>query len=80
LAFRLGFRGRRLLVEVERQRATYSLLEGSPLEISHHGEPLTVAGRRVVRPIRAAPAREAPSQPPGRAPLRRRPPSPTDVA
>jgi alpha,alpha-trehalose phosphorylase len=80
LAFRLGFRGRRLLVEVERQRATYSLLEGSPLEISHHGQPLTVAGRRVVRPIRAAPAREAPSQPPGRAPLRRRPPSPTDVA
>jgi alpha,alpha-trehalose phosphorylase len=80
LAFRLGFRGRRLMVEVERQRATYSLLEGSPLEISHHGQPLTVAGRRVVRPIRAAPAREAPTQPPGRAPLRRRPPSPPDVA
>jgi alpha,alpha-trehalose phosphorylase len=80
LTFRLSFRGRRLLVQVERQRATYSLSEGEALEISHHGKRLTVAGRPRVRSIPPAPARETPSQPPGRAPARRRPPRPTRVA
>ena len=38
LRFRLSFRGRRLLVEVKRRQATYSLLTGAALEIAHHGE------------------------------------------
>jgi alpha,alpha-trehalose phosphorylase len=76
LTFRLSFRGRRLLVEVEPRRATYSLREGEPLEISHHGKRLTVAGRPRTRSIPSAPARETPSQPPGRTPARRRPPRP----
>ncbi len=74
LTFRLGFRGRTLLVEVKRDRAIYSLLEGSTLEIVHHGRKATVDPQRPLsRRIPAPPARETPSQPPGRAPERRRP-------
>jgi alpha,alpha-trehalose phosphorylase len=73
LTFRLCFRGRRLLVEVAHEEATYSLLEGSSLEIVHHGKGATVqAHAPLKRSIPAPPAREAPSQPPGRAPQRRR--------
>jgi alpha,alpha-trehalose phosphorylase len=74
LAFRLCFRGRRLLVEVGHEQATYSLLQGSSLEIVHHGERATVdpAGP-LTRPIPAAPPRETPGQPRGRAPRRRLP-------
>jgi alpha,alpha-trehalose phosphorylase len=76
LAFRLCFRGRRLLVEVGHQQATYSLLEGSSLEIVHHGKKATVdAHAPLRRSIPAPPPRETPSQPPGRAPERRRPDS-----
>jgi alpha,alpha-trehalose phosphorylase len=72
LTFRLCVRGRRLLVEVGREQATYSLLEGSPLEIVHHGKKATVdAQRPVTRPIPPPRVREAPSQPAGRAPERR---------
>jgi len=78
LTFRLGFRGRRLLVEVEPRRATYSLLEGAPLELKHHGKSITVGtGKSTARQIPRARARETPSQPPGRAPARRRPQRPT---
>jgi alpha,alpha-trehalose phosphorylase len=73
LAFRLCFRDRRLRVEVEPGQATYSLHEGDPLEITHHGEQITVAmDAPVTLPIVAIPARDAPSQPSGRAPARRR--------
>ena len=76
LAFRFAFRGRRLLVEVRHEQATYSVLEGSSLEIAHHGEAVTVpADRPITRPIPPAPARDAPEQPFGRAPLPRKPPS-----
>jgi alpha,alpha-trehalose phosphorylase len=81
LAFRLAFRGRRLLVEVGHDRATYSLLEGSSLEIVHHGRKATVEAERPLRrSIPSPPARETPSQPPGRAPQRRLPLGPTRVA
>ena len=40
------FRGRRLLVEVNHEHASYSLLAGEPLDISHHGEPATVTTRK----------------------------------
>jgi alpha,alpha-trehalose phosphorylase len=74
LAFRLSFQGRRLHVEIEREKATYSLLDGPPLEITHHGEVGQVhAERPLTSPIPPPPVREAPSQPPGRAPARRGP-------
>jgi alpha,alpha-trehalose phosphorylase len=72
LAFRLVFRGRRLKVEVTKQNASYLLVEGDPLDIAHHGETITVGrGEAVTRDIPPAPARPAPSQPPGREPVHR---------
>ncbi|MHB8695931.1 MAG: glycoside hydrolase family 65 protein [Solirubrobacteraceae bacterium] len=72
LGFRLCFRGRRLLVEVTHEDATYSLLEGVPLDLVHHGKHARVdAQRPLTRPIPPLPARETPSQPPGRSPARR---------
>ncbi len=74
LAFRLCFRGRRLRVEVESDQARYSLLEGAPLQIAHHGEGLTVTAEAPVTcAIPPKPAGKAPRQPPGRAPARRQP-------
>jgi alpha,alpha-trehalose phosphorylase len=73
LAFGLCFRGRRLKVEVGSGQARYSLLEGAPFEITHHGEAVDVAVEEpVTRTIPAPPTREVPTQPFGRAPARRR--------
>lgn len=68
LAFRLMFRKRRLLVEVTDAHATYTL-HGKPLEVSHHGEAVTLTSDApLVRPIPPAPQRVAPTQPQGREP------------
>ncbi len=75
VAFRLTFRGRRLLVDIRHDKATYTLSDGEPLEIVHHGESATVAADApLVRPLPPLPQLAAPTQPPGRAPARRRPP------
>ena len=61
---------RRLCVEVDRERATYTVDAGEPLALSHHGEPFTVAqgsAGRAPDPVDRMPAR-APAQPPGRPP------------
>jgi alpha,alpha-trehalose phosphorylase len=72
LTFRLLYRGRRLRVEVRRETARYELLEGEPLELLHHGEPLTVApGSPETRPLPPAPRRAKPEPPAGRLPPRR---------
>src|SRR2546425_5898886 len=47
LTFRLLFRGRRLKVEVTKTQATYTLVEGEPLEILHHGETITASRQEV---------------------------------
>jgi alpha,alpha-trehalose phosphorylase len=74
LAFGLCFGGQRLKVEIEQQQARYSLVRGEALEITHHGEALTVtSGEPVTRPIPPAPECAEVVQPPGRAPRRRRP-------
>ncbi len=74
LAFAVTLRGRRLRVEVTAAAATYTLLDGDPLHITHHGRPITVsAGTPAVAPIPALPAPgPTPTQPPGREPARRR--------
>ncbi len=73
LAFGLGFRGRRLHVEVTQGEATYALRAGEPLEVSHHGEQLTVGPEEPqTRPVPPLIPREPPSQPKGRAPAKRR--------
>jgi len=73
LAFRLLIRQRRLRVEVARDAATYTLAEGEPMAILHHGQEVNlVVGTPQTRAIPAAPARPRPSQPPGREPVPRR--------
>ena len=72
LAFRLVYRGRLLHVEIWHDRAVYTLLDGQPIDVTHHGERLRVAaGRPVTREISAPPRREPPKQPSGRVPSRR---------
>ena len=72
MAFRLSFRGSLLKVEVTPAQATYELLDGPPLELAHHGELITVtADEPVTLGLPPVSHRAAPTQPPGRAPVRR---------
>jgi len=74
LAFTLLIRDRRLRVEVTHAEARYTLADGDPLEIVHHGQTVSLsAGKPQARPLPAVPSRPRPSQPPGREPARRRP-------
>lgn len=69
LAFRLQFRGRCLRVEIGADRATYTLLQGDPLTIHHHGAEVAVNGDGpVTRAIPAPKRRPTPEQPPHRRP------------
>jgi alpha,alpha-trehalose phosphorylase len=72
LAFRLLFRGRRIRVEVSRNEATYLLVEGETLEVTHHAMPITLEERKAVtEPIPPGTERPTPKQPVGREPARR---------
>jgi alpha,alpha-trehalose phosphorylase len=72
LGFRIMYRSRRLDVDVRRSEATYTLLEGEPLELLHHGQPVTLSTELPsALGIPPAPERPAPRQPHGRAPARR---------
>jgi alpha,alpha-trehalose phosphorylase len=72
LMFGLVFRGTRLRVAATKAKATYSVLDGAPLDLAHHGTPFTVSAEEpVTLAIPPAPDRPAPTQPPGRAPVRR---------
>jgi alpha,alpha-trehalose phosphorylase len=74
LAFGMCFRGRRLRIELTHSHAHYSLLEGPPLHVTHHGQTITLSTRRwVTRPIPRITAGEVPRQPIGRRPARRMP-------
>lgn len=72
LAFNIVFRARRLRVEVTEGQATYSLLEGEPLSIWHHGNQIHLSEVEAITlpipPIKAGPR---PTQPPGRGPIAR---------
>ena len=79
LTFRMGFRGRRLRVEVTQDHSRYSLLQGPPLQIRHHGEAIEITtDRPVSRPTPQITVGERPSQPAGRSPGPRRTPSDRD--
>jgi alpha,alpha-trehalose phosphorylase len=74
LTFRLVYRGRRLEVEIGPDAATYRLLVGDGLALTHHGQGFEVLpDDDVTLPIAAVLPRPAPQQPPGRAPRRRSP-------
>jgi alpha,alpha-trehalose phosphorylase len=72
LRFRLMYCDRSLLIDVNHENAVYSLLDGAPLEIGHHGEQVRLTKRKKVTlsipPIDPGPP---PTQPPGREPLKR---------
>jgi len=72
LVFRMTFQGRLLKVTVNHARATYSILEGRPLDVHHFGEQVRVTSKTpAVRPIPKLKAPAEPTQPQGRAPARR---------
>jgi alpha,alpha-trehalose phosphorylase len=75
LCFRIMFRGRSLLVDVNREHARYTLRKGEPLEVQHHGKPVTLTTDKVLKLAipRLAHQPPPPTQPPGRQPVRRRP-------
>ena len=69
LRFGLLYRGRQLRVDVNRDHASYELLDGEPLEIITHGERIMVEpGEPQTYPIPPAPQYPAPHAPAGRAP------------
>jgi alpha,alpha-trehalose phosphorylase len=74
LVFKLLFRGRELSVQVEHEHATYALLSGDELTIRHYDEQIKL---ELDKPHQVAIPRlrggQTPAQPPGRAPVRRRP-------
>ena len=80
LAFRIVFRGRRLRVEVTGREAAYTLVEGPPLDVAHHGETVTLSTEQPVTvAVPPTPARPALSQPLGRDPARRGIEAPLDT-
>ncbi|MGH8931854.1 MAG: glycoside hydrolase family 65 protein [Egibacteraceae bacterium] len=68
LAFRMRYRSRRVAVTVTADTATYQILAGPPLSITHHGGSVAVGADPVSRSIPAVLPGPRPSQPPGRAP------------
>jgi alpha,alpha-trehalose phosphorylase len=74
LAFRLTYRESRFAVEIDQAGASYTLLHGPSLTVTHHGDEVEVrkgaAERRLIPGIAV---REAPGQPKGREPRRRTP-------
>ncbi|MFE1886151.1 glycoside hydrolase family 65 protein [Streptomyces diastatochromogenes] len=70
VAFTVLVRGRRLKVDIGPSHARYRLVEGEPMVVLHHGEPITVTTDAPVdRPMPPVPARPEPQQPPGRRPV-----------
>jgi alpha,alpha-trehalose phosphorylase len=69
LAFNLCWHDCHLWVSATPNEATYQLKRGDLIEISHHGQPITVKpGEPVTRAIPPAPQRPRPRQPATRAP------------
>ncbi|GAB3587925.1 glycosyl hydrolase family 65 protein [Amycolatopsis endophytica] len=73
IQFRMCFRGSRFAVEIHRDTATYRLLSGKPVEIKHHGEPMSVTENPATMPVPPIDPGPAPHQPSGRAPAHRDP-------
>jgi alpha,alpha-trehalose phosphorylase len=74
LAFNIMFRGNHLKVTVTTDSTTYDLIEGDGLTVKHVGEELTLKVGSPVASAEKCPVksvRDVPSQPSGRAPLRR---------
>ncbi len=68
LSFRMRYRGRIVLVSIHDRTATYTVLTGDPLDIEHHGQPVTISDKEVTLDLPAPVQLPPPSQPEGRAP------------
>jgi alpha,alpha-trehalose phosphorylase len=81
VTFRLRYRGRRLRVGITHRQATYDLVEGDPLEVGHHGDPvaLEVGQARTLEWLPIVPPVGL-TQPTGRRPGRRPLPEERDAA
>jgi alpha,alpha-trehalose phosphorylase len=75
IAFRLGFRGSRIMVEVTSAGTRYTLLCGDPVPLCHFDEKVELGpdGLEFGAPPPPEPPAEPVRQPPHRAPLKRRP-------
>jgi alpha,alpha-trehalose phosphorylase len=73
IAFGLRWQGRQLRVQIHPDEAEYQLVDGPPMRLTHHGEPLALAEDPVTRPIPEAERVEPVEQPFGRAPKARHP-------
>jgi alpha,alpha-trehalose phosphorylase len=72
LEFRVRYRDWRLELAIAPTSVSYTLLDGPTIQLTHHGEALTVTqGESCIRPIPACVPTPRPSQPPGREPRRR---------
>jgi alpha,alpha-trehalose phosphorylase len=68
LRFRMRYRGRKLRVTLTMNRVKYELMEGPPLQLSHHGEEFELGDKPIDRKIPPLKAGPRPEQPPGRPP------------
>jgi alpha,alpha-trehalose phosphorylase len=72
LAFTISTRGQPLHTEITAAAATYTLAAGLPIQIRHHGQPVTLqAGQPLTLPIHAFCRVTRLAQPRGREPARR---------
>jgi alpha,alpha-trehalose phosphorylase len=58
-------------VTIRNATATYELLDGPPITITHHGESVELKSKPLRKNIPPAPRLTRPTQPPGREPRRR---------
>jgi len=68
LSFRMRYRGRIVHVSIRSGEATYVLLQGDPLPITHHGQPVTIGSEEITLELPAPAQLSPPTQPPGRVP------------
>ena len=74
LRFGVGLKGQFMHVLVTPEEATYTLEDGAPIDIVHYGQSVTISvGEPAVYPIPRLEPGPAPTQPAGRAPMRRKP-------
>ena len=73
LEFRMTYRRSRFVVGIDPTHATYRLLAGQPLTVTHHGSEIEIGSSPDRHEIPELPAPEPVRQPPGREPVRRTP-------
>ncbi|GAA3969226.1 glycosyl hydrolase family 65 protein [Gordonia caeni] len=71
MSFRMVVRESRIVVAIDKEQATYRLLDGPPIELAHYGENFTLSDTPVTKPIPEPTAGEPPTAPVACEPYRR---------